>query len=404
MRPSNRPGAVAIAAALGVLGPAAAQEPARFAFHDAVEWNGRQTLTFAALQLRDEPPRLPAENSDREIPGSARWGLLRVGETADDALLCAVAAREGGGLSVWIDGDGDGALRPDERATVSGGTIEQRIRVRRGEHPPLSRTVILRRSKLADGLQYAVRGTCAGEVSVGGERYAALLTDCDSNGLFHSPLADRILIDLDRDGRLDGVTEQFPLGRPIPIGAETYFAVADAGGERVWIRPRSTERGRLRVRLFDGTRDAVRVSASLVSDLGEAAMIEKLNAPLELPVGRYRVTSMSLELRESEAWKWLYLFDAPRQAGPMVEIRAGEESELTLLGELHLRMELERQSLQAGAVIGVSPSLATPAGLTLAMCERQNLHATYLREWTSADVFMIEPGGRRVALATSGFG
>lgn len=398
-RTSSRMLSLLAAACAGPIAPG--DEAARFVFEDVTEWRGRPTGTYTMLRLQHSPPRLPEQDSDREIPAEARWGLLRVGETADDALLCAVAPRGEGGLAAWIDCDGDGALQPRERRMITGGLAEFPVVVRRVAAPPLTRTAILRRSKLGDGLQYVVRGACVGEVEAGGERYAALLTDCSGDGLFHSPAADRIMIDLDRDARFDGVTEQFPLGRPFRIGGETVFAAADAAGERVWIRPRSAERGRLRVRLFDGARDVVQVSAALVSELGEAELIERLDEPVELPTGRYRVSSLALELRESERWKWIYLFDGAR--GAAVEVRAGEEAALTLLEELSVNVELRREGSQAGGLLAVTPSLGTPSGLTLVHCERQNLHEAYMREWRAADIHMIGPDGRRATLATSGF-
>src|SRR5262249_58459856 len=99
----------------------------------------------------------------------------------------------------------------------------------------LPRTLIFRRSALDDGLRYAVRGFARGTLRLGGVAYPVLLTDGNADGCFDDPAADRLWVDLNRDGRFDPLTEQFPLGSPITVGGRGYTVRSDATASAVWV-------------------------------------------------------------------------------------------------------------------------------------------------------------------------
>jgi hypothetical protein len=178
-------------------------------------------LTFRAVDLGDTPVQ-PLAEGDKPT-GKAQYGLLPIGtESADYPAL--VWLPEAGQL--WLDGDCDGRFAAAERHALGAAPLEIPVLIsirNPGEEPRrLKRTILLRRT--ADGgLRYAVRGYVAGTIRFADQDYAALLTDGNADGCFDSAAHDRIWIDFDRDGRFDGLTEQFPLGKPLTVGTKTYL-------------------------------------------------------------------------------------------------------------------------------------------------------------------------------------
>ena len=69
---------------------------------------------------------------------------------------------------------------------------------------------------------------------------------------------------------------------------------------------RGAERGRLSLSLAGSK--PVRISAQLLSDLGELVTIDKLEAPVEVPTGAYRVASVEIELVDDAGENWSYSF------------------------------------------------------------------------------------------------
>ncbi len=120
--------------------------------------------------------------------------------------------------------------------------------------PPLQveRTLLFRRSTVGDGLRYTVRGYAQGRLKLGEKQYSVLLVDGNANGLFNTVGQDRVWIDLDEDGRFDGLTEQFPLGKPITQGEDVYVISSDAAALAVTAKLHSAGQGNCGLRWASG--------------------------------------------------------------------------------------------------------------------------------------------------------
>ena len=170
-------------------------------------------LTFRAVELVDRPVR-PLAAGDRPT-AKACYGLLAIGSSPEHYAALVWLPERG---EVWIDGDGDGRFALAERHRLAAKPLEIPVVLRVGkpgaEPARLKRTVVLRRA--ADGgLRYAMRGYVAGTLHLDGLDYAACSPTAMRMAAFDSAAHDRVWLDLDRDGRFDPLTEQFPLGKPL---------------------------------------------------------------------------------------------------------------------------------------------------------------------------------------------
>jgi hypothetical protein len=362
-------------------------------FRDEAAHAGRSLMTFRAVELAEVPIR-PLRPEDRPPPG-ARFGLLPVGTEVGGLLV--VWAPESG--EVWLDGDGDGRFTAAERHKLGARPLElpALVSVRRPGGPVqrLKRTVVLRRA--ADGgLRYAVRGYVAGKLRLGGQEYAALLVDGNADGCFDGAAADRIWIDLNRDGQFDGLTEQFPLGRPLTVGERTYLFKPAPDGSAVEVRERPTAQGTLRLALWNrpGPK-ASAVAVQLVSNWGELVTVRALGEAVPLPVGRYTVESLTFELADAAGRPWRYRFAGERRTG--VEVRAGRETVQAVLEGLRLEVAVnEAEEVQ------VTPTLRTPDGLYLVNCETGERGGEAFVSGSAA-IRLLGAGAKVLDEATSGF-
>jgi len=380
----------------------AAQPAARaWEFHDSATYDGRSMLTFRAVELGDTPVR-PGTERDRPA-GKASYSLLAVGASPEHFLELVWLPETG---AVWLDGDGDGRFAPSERHRLGAGPLEVPILL--GVNKPgeklkqLKRTVVLRRA--ADGgLRYAVRGYASGTLRLGGQDYAALLTDGNADGCFDSAALDRIWIDLDRDGLFDPLIEQLPLGKPLTIAGKSYLVKPNPDGSSVQVRERPSAKGSVRLVLTD-RKDAVAqaVSVNLVSDWGELVTITSAQEAVSLPVARYAVDTLRFQLADSKGRRWQYHFAGSRRFD--VEVTSGAEKTVSLLSGLRLAIDLNpsKGQVDPGDDVYVTPNLRTPAGLYLVNCEKsERPHDAFSS--SHADIRLANTGGETLARQQSGF-
>jgi hypothetical protein len=385
---------------LGVL-VGAEPKPARFTFEDRAEHDGRSVLHFRTLELGKEPPR-PIERAPTVGPG-ARYGVVSLG--SDPARVVLWEPDAPGGPRLWFDADGDGRLTEEERHALTGEglTVPVAFTLGAGENAQrLVRTLVFRRSAVGDGVRYAVRGYAVGSLDLGGTSYRALLTDGNADGCLNTPGADRLWIDLDRDGRFDPVTEQFLLGTPIRHGGRTYLVRPDASASAVRVQLRPQEAGTLRLRLGPHRGRAVeRFSAQLVSDFGELVTVGAEGEAVAVPAGRYRMEALSVRLIDARGRRWSYRFAGGNAA---LRVGPGKETTADVLDWVTLAVGLRGPAggVQPGGTVAVTPRLSTPAGLYLADCTVQETGEREPAAWF-ASVRLLDGQGGLIDQASSGF-
>jgi hypothetical protein len=372
-------------------------------FHDSATRAGRTLVTYRPVELADTPVS-PLAAADRP-PGKARYGMLPIGSRPDAHPAIVWRADAPGGPEVWIDADGDGRFQAAERHKFDRPTLEVALHVHLGkgaEARRLPRTLLVRHRAVGDGLSYAVRGYVAGRLDLGGPAYEALLTDHNADGRFDTPGADRVWIDLDRDGSFDALTEQFALGTPVTVGSRTFLIQPRADGGVVKVRERPLARGTVRLAL--PLRPGVKVrafSAQLVSDWGELVLVKSADEPVALPVGRYTIEALSCELSHGAGPVWSYGFFG--EGRYHLEVTADRETICRPLAELSLASRRSPAGLIAPkGELRVTPSLRTPQGLELMYA---NFVAPDSAETTSASaaIELLASDGSIADRASSGF-
>jgi hypothetical protein len=377
--------------------------PGRWEFRDESSLSGRSLLTFRPVELGDRPI-VPLHADDRPGP-DARYGLLPVGNVAAGYPLVVWWPGAPGGPQVWIDVDGDGRFAPGERHTLGPQplAVPLTVSVRSGEDVRrLPRTVLVRR-RGADGLSYAVRGYAAGRLRLGDRDYAALLTDGNGDGCFDAAGTDRVWIDLDGDGTFDGLTEQFLLGPPLALDGHKYLLRPDALGTAVEVRERPTEQGTVRLTLPARPGASVtRFSAHLVSDWGELVTMGTADRPLAVPVGRYGVEEVTLQLTDARGRVWSYRFVGARRFD--LAVTAGQEAALGVLDGLTLSVKaaLPGAGARPGQEFAVTPAVRTLAGLELIHCDTAE-RGTDDAKMAEADIRLTGPDGATADRTSSSF-
>jgi hypothetical protein len=377
--------------------------PVAFEFKDAATFENRSVLQYRAIEFRDSPVRPLGE--ERKFGAGARYGMVPVGPKPETALTIVWRPTAPGGPEVWLDANGDGKLTDDERHVMSGRDLEipATITVQLEPKPvKVRRTLLFRRSALGDGLRYAVRGYMQGQLNLGGMKYAALLVDGNADGCFNTVGQDRVWIDLNRDGHFDPLIEQFPLGKPIIHNHEVYVVRCDASASAVVANLRSADQGKVRIALARKLGLPAKLSAELVSDLGELVSIDKLDEPFPLPVGDYRLLALKIETRDANGQTWTYNFY--EEKAKTYTVRANRETAIAAMGQIEMNVSLsvENGKVSPGQTISIQPKLIADQSLYLASCTL-GTDAESRRAEGNAEIALLAPDGKVANRGLTGF-
>jgi hypothetical protein len=385
---------------------AAAPEPAAFEFKDLATYENRPALQYRAIDFRDKPMRPLKE--ERKFPDGAMFGLVSVGPKSENALTIVWIPKAEAGPELWLDADNDGKLADGERHVVSGRDQEIPASITLQLKPLVQaqRTLIFRRSSVGDGLRYTVRGYAQGRLNFGEKEYSVLIIDGNANGLFDTVGQDRVWIDLNEDGRFDGLTEKFPLGKPITQGENVYVIRSDATASAVAANLRSAGQGKLRLTLADKPDLKAKITAELISDLGELVVIDKLDEFTPVPFGKYRVSSLKLEMPDSAGQTWIYNFNNEKTKN--YSVPTNQEITVALLGRLEMNVSLgrygseENEKITPGQSVVIEPRLTADKSLYLSSCSISQGDQSRAAEG-NAEILLLAPDGKTVNRGLTGF-
>jgi hypothetical protein len=378
--------------------------PVAFEFKDTATYEKRPVLQYRAIDFRNTPMRPLAD--ERKFDAGTLYGLVPVGPKPDTALTIVWRPKAAGGPELWLDADGDGKLTDDERHTMSGRDLEVPATIVVQLEPKrqtVKRTLLFRRSALGDGLRYTVRGYMQGRLELGGKKYTALLIDGNADGCFNSIGRDRVWIDLNGNGRFDPLVEQFPLGKPISHNREVYVVRCDSLASAVVATLRSAGQGKLRIALAKKLAKPATVSAELVSDLGELVAIDKLDEPVSVPFGKYRISSVQLETADAAGQKWTYSFYSEKNKNYTVP-KDGQTT-ISMLGRIDMSVSLSSSDdgkASPGQTISIQPKLLADGSLYLSSCTVGGSSESRRAEG-NAEILLNGPDGKTVSRGLTGF-
>jgi hypothetical protein len=332
-------------------------------FVDEKTFAGRSTVTFLPITWSTPSPPLAGS--------SAKQGTLTLGA-------------EGQKLRMLWDAK-QGTLEID-KAVFKPTTAAQEIPVTVDGQP---RTLLLRLRN--DEPVFAVRGYATGTVEIEGKARKYLLTDGNADGIFNTAGRDRLLIDLDGDGTLDALAEQFLVGESIRIGEHRYLVVPNAKGTELTVRKRPTEQGKVTFQLpLQGDGKITKINLELLSEWGEFTALADISQARELPVGKYRVSIVEFDVEVNKAETWSYRFYNEKLAHDII-VEAAKPNTYELLPELKMRGYLAGdKSAKPGELAWVQPIIAAKNGLTLSQID--NTSRDVFRRGIQIEAALLEPG------------
>ena len=339
-----------------------------------------------------------------------RYAQLRFGSPNSNRVMIVIDEREGKAFDLYVDRNRNRSIEAKELVEGDGPWRSTALAVEIlkddvAEHIP--RRIAIRRNAIDGGLSIATTGYLQGHVELGGRTIVARRVDGDGNGFF-ADHRDRLWLDLDGDGKWDPFSEQFPLLPVMKFQDDRYALRSDAIGSRLSLEEIT---GTVRLALptlGPGTRVAD-LEVTLMGDDGSAYALRGLEERVQVPIGKYAITGLSLSLqRTGDSLPWNFVFsrlDHPADEHWHVVLRDAELA-VDPIGAVRFTLEFPNgeEKFPAGKAISVVPRLYTHEGLLINSCSIGNSDArANYGSGPGADMRLLSAQGATLASHHSGF-
>ena len=381
---------------------------------------------FRALVLtREKPEELIEKAGYRGESSRRRYARIRFGSPSSIRATVVVDETPDGKVDLYVDADRN--LRIDDRDRVSSAPADENSRGARIWRLPLDvalvenetvrtirRAVVFRLGASGQTLGYATAGYLEGTVALGTEQrrvVAARRLDGDGNG-FLADTQDRLLLDLNGDGRFDPGSEQFLFTTVLNLAGSRYIVRSDQLGSRLAIDPLEGT-GTLRLELSRKNPAAasngkvVEMRATAISRDGSVFAMSGTE-PVTVPVGEYRLANLTFSLDDAKTGQlWSFVFsDGLWSRGPCWH-KVDKDAAVTIdpVGKpiFELRRDEATSLARPGDDVRLRPALYTDDGLLIvvAYCGAPASPAT--QELLGAQLNLTKGDGQSIATAHSGF-
>lgn len=264
---------------------------------------------------------------------------------------------------MYLDRNRDQQFQPDEQLeaqqdSVWTAEVEAEFFSEDNSYEHYERTLLIRRS--SGQLEVATAGGMAGMATIDGEPVKAIRLDRDANGLWFDH-QDRILLDKNRDGRLNPLSERLACDAVCRIADKQYAIQSDPHGHRLELVELSGV-GTLRPLIGLAKTAKVRsLSGTIVSRAGVRVGIRSADEPVECPVGEYRVQDLAVEVGDEES-TFLFRFATLGGKDYPMAIERDETTEFDLLGKTELTADRLKQKNKSAMKLTFTPMLKTEHG------------------------------------------
>jgi hypothetical protein len=200
-------------------------------------------------------------------------------------------------------------------------------------------------------------GSMQGSVDFQGQQRLAKYLDRDANGCWFDS-EDRLLVDLNGDGRLDPLVERLPCRGMKQIGGELFAISGDRQGR--WLQiVEVRERGSIlpALKMFDSDAIIISIDASLASDGGTCVRLDSLDTPVDVPIGIWHVADLKLTVK-GDAGTYSFSFVSNNAKANPVVVEADAEVTLDLLGGL--RITSSKSTIRLGTEATITTIMVTP--------------------------------------------
>jgi hypothetical protein len=342
--------------------------------------------------------------------GSRRlYGQLRYGSPGSVRVAVVVDEVSATEADLYVDTARSGGISPEDRVAGAGPTWRvtlDAIFVEGAATTPLPRTLLVRYSRASRTLAVATCGFLEGKVRLGERTVAVRRVDGDANGLF-TDLQDRLWIDLNEDGRWDPFDEQFPFTPTLTLAGARWAVRSDPPGRRLTLQ-RLEGSGTVRLVLASPLAGAAEdLEVTLAGRDGAVFTLAGRGAEAVLPVGEYRLSVVSLRLRDpGGGLSWSYVFsdngtDRPRRWHTVVRASV---CTLDPVGKLVFTTGLDdAATCRRGEVLNVEPRLFTGDDLLINTMYRGPHAPAFALGDSGAEVVVCGSDGQELGRHTAGF-
>jgi len=221
-------------------------------------------------------------------------------------------------------------------------------------------------SRLSLGLSAA--GRCEGVVPVGERRLLCGIVDADSNGRFDDLFkirgtysggriyarGDRVLIDLNGDGRFDSRSaegaEAMGLGTNLLVGGQYYEIKIDPSGRTLHVSPSTATVGSI------ARDDGGAFALQLLSQTKGLLALRSTGDPLPVPVGSYQLYQCAVEKKDAAGAVWKAIGAGTKDA-EQIHVTEGQTVSLKLGPPLKMGVSVRassssrRRSIKPGSTV-----------------------------------------------------
>ncbi len=397
-----------IGCVLVMLRPLAARADGRWEYIVPLAGDPMEHPPYRALTLSDRKPPDLAERTDygSEQP---RYAQLTYGTVGSTRVALVVDRRSPTDVELYVDADRNRVIEPHDRVQGSGRVwqLPLDVAVAEGEKTNLTeRSVVFRLSRLGHTLQYAAQGYLEGTLQLGDHTRRVRRVDGDGNGLF-ADTQDLIWIDSNGDGEWDPLGEQYPFV-PILRLDQRYAVRGDPLGEHFSLDLLEGS-GTVRIELASEelAERLIAVEVTLAGRDGSVVGLREHQKEVELPVGEYRVSTLTLSLKDpgdGRPWSYVFSEDYGSESHTWYEVAKGSCLTLDPIGRVTLETGTpDPVFCSSGAELLVQPRILVGDGLLAQSVYRGEQGSPNTSDTCQANICLLSPGGAILATSESGF-
>jgi|GEM_PF-4527920 len=163
------------------------------------------------------------------------------------------------------------------------------------------------------------------------------------------------------------LTERFPLRSFLALQGKRYRVLSDRLGQSLKLSE-GTEEGTIHFtwKMADESAFIESLEGSLRDESGMIVAVRSTESSIQVPVGRYALCNLVLQVRDSEGHLWRMTL-ANWESKDWIEVKSGESTELPLLASLHFKLNPEHSSTPGwdNSLTHLQPVLSTKNGLVV---------------------------------------
>lgn len=319
---------------------------------------GTPASSFRILPLDSTGSTNLVEVAEHPIGTPTRLTRFQLGVAMNAAVLAATVGDD----VLYVDTNRDGRWSSDERFTDDW-SVELPIQQTNGRTLNQSFQFQIDGSKTT--LEIAQRGAMVGRANLNGRDVSARVVDENVNGVFSDP-DDRLLLDLNNDGKFSPLRERFACSGVVRISHQRYTLAFSENETRLELTPLASVGYVIpKVNLTNTEAAVTDFRVQLVSESGIHISTGRVNSKIEVPVGQYRVQLVQLEMKDARVWSMEFKRHSRLKPGEgSVIIKKDEVVEFDVLGSLRLQASAIGGSLATKSV-SIQPKLKSATGLIL---------------------------------------